>query len=229
MSIRLCHLPPLTPNSRAANIASVQIGAGANFRCPQLPSALASRLVVSDTFDASTSISAALRSFAINLPAPLPSCALCSGALFHGPTRFSVFGTIGTLTPASVHLAGRSPRLPRATFPSFRPQTRCTPQHRFIHHYSVLRDFQASPRGCRLAAIRRRIRFVILRTDSSLPVTPHPASRRRSYLQLRSCGQLRQGLSPCRWHALTGVHPPAKPGALGDEPLKAAEGRCRGP
>ena len=25
------------------------------------------------------------------------------------------------------------------------------------------------------------------------------------------------------------VYPPAEPGALGDEPLKAAEGRCRGP
>ena len=26
------------------------------------------------------------------------------------------------------------------------------------------------------------------------------------YLQLRSCGQLRQGLAPCKWHALTGLH-----------------------
>jgi len=56
-----------------------------------------------------------------------------------------VSGTIGTLTPANVHTAGRSPRLLRATFPSFRPQPRCTPQHRFIRHYSVLRWFQASP------------------------------------------------------------------------------------
>jgi hypothetical protein len=53
-------MPFASPNSacRAANIASVQIGAGANFRCMQLPSALASRLVVSDTGDASTFISA---------------------------------------------------------------------------------------------------------------------------------------------------------------------------
>ena len=58
--------------------------------------------------------------------------------------------------------------------------------------------FQASPLSCRLAAILRRNRFVILRTDSSHPVTPHPASRRRSYLQLRSCGPLRQGLAPCK-------------------------------
>jgi hypothetical protein len=132
-------------------------------------------------------------------------------ALTHFSTvqLISVIGTIGTLTPASVHLADRSPRLLRATFPSFRPQSRCTPQHRFIRHDSVLRCFQASPRGRGLAAVRRRNRFVILRTDSSLPVTPHPASRRRSYLQLRSCGQLRQGLPPCKWHALTGVRPPA--------------------
>src|SRR5450830_34827 len=56
LSIKLCHLPPLTPVCRAANIAFVQIGAGANFRCTQLPSTLASRLVVSDTIDASTFI-----------------------------------------------------------------------------------------------------------------------------------------------------------------------------
>ena len=119
---------------------------------------------------------------------------------------FRVQPTIGTLTPASVHLADRSPRLLRATIPSFRPQPRGTPPHRFIRHDSVLCYFQASPLSCRLAAIPRRNRFVNLRTDSSLPVTPHPASRRRSYLQLRSCGQLRQGLSPCKWHAITGVH-----------------------
>ena len=117
-----------------------------------------------------------------------------------------MFGTIGTLTSASVHLADSDPRLLRATFPSFRPQPRGRPPHRFLRHHSVLRCFQASPLSCRLAAIPRRNRFVILRTDSSLPVTPHPASRRRSYLPLRSCGQLRQGLSPCKWHALTGVH-----------------------
>ena len=35
----------------------------------------------------------------------------------------------------------------------------------------------------------------ILRTDSSPPVALHPASRRRSYLRLRSCGILRHGLS----------------------------------
>lgn len=177
----------------------------------QLSSALASRLVVSDTGDASTFISALS---VLWLSTFLPHFPDAPFALTHfsTATNFPAFGTIGTLTPARVHPAGRSPRLLRATFLSFRPQIRCTPQHRFYRHISVLRLFQASPRGCRLAAIRRRNRFVILRTDSSLPVTPHPASRRRSYLQLRSCDKLRQGLAPCKWHALTGVRPPAKPG-----------------
>jgi hypothetical protein len=130
-------LPPLTPISRAANIASVQIEAGANFRCLQLSSARASRLVVSDTVDASTFISASFRSFAINLPAPLPSCAFCSDALLHGPAQCSVRGTIGTLTPARVHFTGRSPRLSRLTFPSFRLQPRDAPRYRFVHHFTV--------------------------------------------------------------------------------------------
>src|SRR5258708_1013739 len=38
----------------------------------------------------------------------------------------------------------------------------------------------------RLVAAPRRIEFVILRTDSSPRVAPHPVSRRRSYLRLRS-------------------------------------------
>ena len=38
----------------------------------------------------------------------------------------------------------------------------------------------------RLATALRRIRFVILRTAGSPPVAPHPASRRRSFLRLRS-------------------------------------------
>jgi hypothetical protein len=35
------------------------------------------------------------------------------------------------LTPVSVHITDRSPRLPRTNFLSFRPQPRGTPQHRF--------------------------------------------------------------------------------------------------
>ena len=46
-----------------------------------------------------------------------------------------MIGTIGTLTPAGVHITGRYPHLRRATFLSFRPQPRDTPQHRFIRHH----------------------------------------------------------------------------------------------
>jgi hypothetical protein len=65
------------------------------------------------------------------------------------------------------------------------------------HHASVTSEFRTSPWNRRLVAAPRRIEFVCLRTDSSPPVAPHPASRRRSYLRLRSCGILRHGLSPC--------------------------------
>jgi len=43
----------------------------------------------------------------------------------------------------------------------------------------------ASPLASRLATVTSRIEFVILRTSRSPPVAPHPASRRRSYLQLQ--------------------------------------------
>ncbi len=69
--------------------------------------------------------------------------------------------------------------------------------HRFDRHSSVINDFQASPFRRGLARTFRRIEFVILQTDSSPPVAPHPVSRRRSYLRLRSCGILRHGLAPC--------------------------------
>ena len=94
------------------------------------------------------------------------------------------------------HLGDRSPRLLRHTVPSFRLQPRRAPRYRFHHHLSVSGYFRASPRMSRLATTQRRIEFVILRTDSSLPVALHPTSRRRGYLQLRSCGKLRHGLPP---------------------------------
>jgi len=80
-----------------------------------------------------------------------------------------------------------------------------------FHHASVTSEFRTSPWYRRLVAALRRIEFVILRTDTSPPVAPHPASRRRSYLRLRSCGFLRHGLSPCWCGALTGARfPPSR-------------------
>ena len=47
--------------------------------------------------------------------------------------------------------------------------------------------FWASPLTRRLATMKSRIEFVvILRTGRSPPVAPHPASRRRSYVQIQS-------------------------------------------
>ena len=45
---------------------------------------------------------------------------------------------------------------------------------------------EASPLIGRLADLPGRIEFVILRTDRSPPVAPHPASRRRSYIRLQA-------------------------------------------
>jgi hypothetical protein len=46
--------------------------------------------------------------------------------------------------------------------------------HRFIRHVNVVSVFQASPWIRRLATTKYRIEFVILRTDLSPPVAPHP-------------------------------------------------------
>ena len=92
----------------------------------------------------------------------------------------------------------RSPRLPRLIFPSFHPQPRDAARGSlYTPMTSVHGEFQASPPPSGLATTPRRNGFVILRTDSSPPVALHPASRRRSYLRLRSFGILRHGLSPC--------------------------------
>jgi len=51
-------------------------------------------------------------------------------------------------------------------------------------------DFAIYPQARRYV---RRIVFVILRTASSPPVAPHPASWRRSYLRLPGAGISRKG------------------------------------
>jgi hypothetical protein len=105
-------------------------------------------------------------------------------------------GTMKTLTPTPL------------TYGAGLPAYFATPSGRSIsnhvnclviasHHASVTSEFRTSPWHRRLAAALRRIEFVLLRTDLSPPVALHPASRRRSYLRLRSCGFLRHGLSPC--------------------------------
>jgi len=72
-----------------------------------------------------------------------------------------------------------------------------SPAHRFGRHSSVRGVFQTSPSLCRLVETSRRIAFVILRTEVSLPVASYPTSRWCSDLRLRRCGFLRHGLAPC--------------------------------
>ena len=121
-------------------------------------------------------------------------------------------GNMRALTPAGLTLAGRSLRLRRLAVPAFRPQPRDLPVGRFTSRLSANGRFRASPRMSRLATASRRIRFVLLRTAGSPPVAPHPASRRRSFLRLRSHDALRHGLSPCRQSVLTDALTPAQAG-----------------
>ena len=109
-------------------------------------------------------------------PVPRRSFALCASRGF-SPLRYHEGSDSCTAHPPC-----RSPRLLRHAFLSFHLQPRGLPGHRFSHHASVTSEFRTSPCMSRLVAAPRRIEFVILRTDSSLPVTPHLASRRRSYL-----------------------------------------------
>ena len=68
------------------------------------------------------------------------------------------FGTMETLTSYAPHLRRRSPRLPRHTFLSFRPQPRGLPEHRFVHHpqrVQRLSDFAMNEQARRSAPPNR--------------------------------------------------------------------------
>src|SRR5260221_390243 len=121
-------------------------------------------------------------------------------------------GIMKALTPDALTPNVRSLRLLRLAFPTFRPHPRWLSRGRFVRRLSAEGLFQASPRTSRLATALRRIRFVILRTASSPPDALHPASQRRSLLRLRSCDQLRNGLTPFCQNVLTDVLVPAKAG-----------------
>ena len=121
-------------------------------------------------------------------------------------------GIMKALTPDALTPNVRSLRLLRLAFPTFRPHPRWLSHGRFVRRLSAEGLFQASPRTSRLATALRRIRFVILRTASSPPDALHPASRRRSLLRLRSCDQLRNGLTPFCQSVLTDALVPANAG-----------------
>ena len=76
-----------------------------------------------------------------------------------------------------------------------------------------------SPLMSRLVATYGRIVFALLRTAVSSPVALHPASRRRSYLQLSGVGISRERTctsliapAPRRTHAGESRHPETSPG-----------------
>jgi hypothetical protein len=75
------------------------------------------------------------------------------------------------------------PHAPGLSTSCVRPSPRSTakhvmpPAHRFGRHGSVRGVFQTSPFMCRLVETSRRIAFVILRTEVSLPVASHLTSR----------------------------------------------------
>ncbi len=95
-------------------------------------------------------------------------------------------GTMRVLTPAPVH---PGTGLPASCVP---PSHRSVPNHvmRSTIAFAATLAWSMSSRLHLLLAgsplTSRRIGFVVLRTDSSPPVAPHPASRRRSYLRLQS-------------------------------------------
>src|ERR1700737_2922427 len=139
---------------------------------------------------------------------PLPQ----GGFSSRPPRRQNGCGIMKALTPDALTPNVRSLRLLRLAFPTFRPHPRWLSHGRFVRRLSAEGLFQASPRTSRLATALRRIRFVILRTASSPPDALHPASRRRSLLRLRSCDQLRNGLTPFCQSVLTDALVPAKAG-----------------
>ena len=168
------------------------------------------------------------RTSRIHLPVPLPyprvlfsaALALIPGGLKAGsapqhsavalrqrsllPPRWRP-GTTRTLTPACVTSPTGLPASLTHPSSTFRLQPRRQPGHRFLSQISVTDPFQTSLYPSELVAVPRRIEFVILRTACSLPVAPHPASLRRSYLQLRGLGLPRHGLPPCCVCALAGA------------------------
>ena len=145
------------------------------------PSVSASCLALAGTIDARFSLCSAL-----TLPHP-PSCLPSLGTVL-----------LSALLPALCRCATmKALTAAPLTFGPALPDYFATPSCRSIsnhvncqiiafHHASVTRVFRTSPWHRRLAAALRRIEFVILRTNSSPPVALHLASRRRSFLRLRS-------------------------------------------
>jgi len=135
---------------------------------------------------------------------PPPSCLPLHGFTshaFHGRDRNSTMS-------CPHHLADRSPCLFHHTFPTFHPQPRDVPQHRFNRlcsacpcraSFGLLHEWAGSskhPAESSSSSYADRWSF---------PVAIHPTSQRLSYLQLRDLSLPRNGLAPCWYDALSDV------------------------
>ena len=133
-------------------------------------------------------------------------------ALYHG-LRLAFAPPSATCgTTKALTAVVRSPRLTALpaylATPSHRsvPKHVMAPEHRYYHQFARVQSscrLRLNPAGSSRSP--RRIGFVILRTNSSLPVALHPASQRRSYLQLQGPGLPSHGLPPCSCGAITGA------------------------
>jgi hypothetical protein len=124
-----------------------------------------------------------VRTSHIHLPARLPSARLCCPRVSrHAPQQYYAGSDSCPASPAR-----QVSPLSRSAFRTSRPQRRCAPERRFasrLSAFGVSSRTQASPSYGRLAALPRRIGFVLLQAIPSLPAAPHPASRRGSCLRL---------------------------------------------
>src|SRR6266478_5355092 len=139
LSIRLNHLPPLTPFSSAANMRSFHTEASTHDQsllwasAPWLATSRHSRRFAFALLRSETHASTFLSS--------LPSERFCFPPL----SRLSPQPYYGDSDSCAAHRRHRSPRLLRHTFLSFRLQPRGLPGHRFTHHASVTSEFRTSP------------------------------------------------------------------------------------
>ena len=181
LSIKLNHLPPLTPLPSADSMRSVQIDASTHVK-----SRSASPPCVA---------SSALPAFCCLDPfiAHPPSCppSLARGYVApssRGPSLPDAdrSGTVRALLLPGSHTPRRSLRFLCLAVRTSRPQPRYGPS--VVFPVASTRPAglttQASPWMSRLAAPCRRNGFVILRAVRSPPAAPHPVSRRRSCLRL---------------------------------------------
>ena len=196
MSIRLNHLFPLTPCSRAASIFSLQTPRWALWRCHRSsPPGLSSP----GTRGGGSSRRLSLEAFAF-LPPFAPPVVTRLRSAVPGPFPASVFprlacATTAALTPAGRAVSrascpGRPPAFTALSFPDLLPPTTrpyparlcvAVPHRSMSSRTSRLRRSLAGS-SCWLC----RIVFTFVAVDLVPSVAPHPASRRRGYFRFSS-------------------------------------------